>query len=142
MSRLLTKLTVLAALAAPLIGPGVAFAQVCSPVDSSMNQCPPINDGGGARNDLRPDQMRPNGPDGMHPGKAMSGNPGAHATGGGFGGVGEGAHAAGGGVGGGALPGGAGPSGGMGHGGPAGGAAGGMGHGGGAGGAGGGGHGK
>src|ERR1700735_4389684 len=113
-SRLLTKFTVLAVLAAPLITPGAAFAQVCNPADSSMNRCPPINDGGGARNDRRPDQIRPNGPaiDGMHPGNG-SGNPSAHTAGGGFGGVGGGAHAAGGGMGvggGGALPsGGAGP---------------------------------
>jgi hypothetical protein len=130
MSKLLTKFTVLAALAAPLIAPGVAFAQVCNPADSSMNRCPPINDGGGARNDHRPDQMRPNGTGGMHPGNGMSGTPGAHGAGGGFGGTVGGAHAAGGGVGGaagGALPSGAGPSGGMGHGGTAGGAGGGMG---------------
>jgi hypothetical protein len=130
MSRLLTKLTVLAALAAPLIAPGVAFAQVCNPADSSINRCPPINDGGGARNDHRSDQMRPNGTAGMRPGTGMSGNPSAHAAGGGFGGVGAGTHAAGGGVGpagGGALPSGAGHGGGMGHGGTAGGAAGGAG---------------
>jgi hypothetical protein len=130
MSRLLTKITVLTALAVPLIAPGVASAQVCNPAGSSMNGCAPINDGGGARNDHRPDRMRPNGPDGMHPGMGMSGTPSGRAAGG-FGGVGDGAHATGGGVGaaaGGALPTGAGHSGGMGHGG--GGAAGGAGGGG------------
>ena len=114
MPRLLTKLTVLAALAAPLIAPGVAFAQVvCSPADSSMN-CPPVNDGGGSRI-RRPDQG-PHGPDGIRPGKGVSGNPSAHAAGGGVGGAGGGS----------ALPGSASPSGGMGHGGTAGGAAGGA----------------
>jgi hypothetical protein len=123
MSGSLTKFTLLAALAAPLIAPGAVFAQVCSPTDSSMNRCPPINDGGGARLDHRPDE-RPYGANGMHPGNGMLGNPGARAAGGGFGGVGGGAHAAGGG--GGALPSGAGPGGGMGHGGAAGGVGGGA----------------
>ncbi len=84
MSGMLSKFTILAALAAPLIAPVAAFAQVCSPTlaDGSMNRCPPINDGGGARIDHRPGQM-PHGADGMHPGNGMPGNPGAHGVGGG-----------------------------------------------------------
>lgn len=123
MSGILAKFTISAALAASLIAPGAAFAQVCNPglAGGSMNRCPPIDDGGGARIDHRPDQ-RPHGADGMHPGNGMPGNPGAHGAG----------------VGGTFTDGAA--HGGIGHGGAAGGADG--GHGGAAGGAGGGGHGK
>jgi hypothetical protein len=81
MSRSLAKFTFLAALAAPLTTPGAVFAQVCNPAlaDSSMNRCPPINDGGGSRIDHRPDRM-PHGDNGMHPGSDMHGNPGVHGA--------------------------------------------------------------
>jgi hypothetical protein len=111
MSGILSKFTILTALAAPLLAPGAAFAQVCNPAlaDGSMNRCPPINDGGGARIDHRPDQ-RPHGAAGMHPGNGMPGNPGTHGVGGGT-----------------TFTSGAARSGGMGHGGAAGGAGGGHG---------------
>ena len=111
MPGILSKFTILAALAAPLIAPCSAFAQVCNPslADGSMNRCPPMDNGGGARIDHRPDQ-RPYGAAGMHPGNGMPGNPGTHAAGGGT-----------------AFTSGAAHSGGMGHGGGAGGAGGGHG---------------
>jgi hypothetical protein len=82
MSKSLVMLTFLTGLAAPLVSPGTAFAQDCSPTlaDGSLNQCPPTN-GGGGRVGRRPDRL-PHGDNDSRGNSGMHSTPSAHGTGG------------------------------------------------------------
>ena len=81
MSKSLVMLTLLAGLAAPVVSPVIAFAQVCDPAlaDGSLNRCPPSN--GGGHVDHRPDRL-PHGDNDLHGNNGMHGAPGTHGTGG------------------------------------------------------------
>jgi hypothetical protein len=101
MSKSIVMLTLWAGLAAPLVSPGVVFAQNCTPTlaDGSLNQCPPM--GGGGHVDHRPDRL-PHGGNDSHGNNGIHGTPSVHSTGGAATFNGDGAHSAGMGHGGGA----------------------------------------